>query len=113
VLALAQVQEGHDGTLLVLGRVAFEDLIDEFHVLLGELERDRGVVARLVAMHGKCIAITLRASRERSALGLGDLVEQLAANPRDSGEELGSHYWQRRRVKRGVEREKDGLRLLR
>jgi hypothetical protein len=50
VLALAQVQEGHDGTLLVLGRVAFEDLIDEFHVLLGELERDRGVVARLVAM---------------------------------------------------------------
>lgn len=50
VLALAQVQQRHDSRLLVLGRVAFEDLIDELEVLLGELERDGRVVGRLVAV---------------------------------------------------------------
>jgi len=50
VLALAQVQQGHDGGLLVLGRVALEDLIDEFEVLLVELEGDVGVVVRFVAV---------------------------------------------------------------
>jgi hypothetical protein len=50
VLALAEVQQGHDGSLLVLGRVALEDLIGDLEVLLGELERDARVVVRLVAV---------------------------------------------------------------
>jgi hypothetical protein len=50
VLALTEVQQGHDGALLVLGRVALEDLIDDLEVLLGELERDGRVVVRLVAV---------------------------------------------------------------
>ena len=50
VLALAQIQDRHDGSLLVLGGIALEDLIDEFKVLLGELERDGRVVGGRVAM---------------------------------------------------------------
>ncbi len=50
VLALAEVEQGHDGGLLVLGRVPLEDLIDDLEVLLGELERDALVVVRLVAV---------------------------------------------------------------
>jgi hypothetical protein len=50
VLALAKVQQGHDGTLLVLGRVALEDLIDDLEVLLGELKREGRVVVWLIAV---------------------------------------------------------------
>ena len=50
VLALAKVEQGHDGGLLVLGRIPLEDLIDDLEVLLGELERDARVVLRLVAV---------------------------------------------------------------
>ena len=50
VLALAQIQQGHDSRLLVLGRIALEDLIDKFEVLLGELERKARVVGGLVAV---------------------------------------------------------------
>lgn len=44
MLALSKVQQRHDRGLLVLGRVALEDLVHEFLVLLIELEGDRGVV---------------------------------------------------------------------
>lgn len=50
VLALAKVEQGHDGGLLVLRRVALEDLIGEFEVLVGKLEREGRVVVRLVAV---------------------------------------------------------------
>jgi hypothetical protein len=50
VLALAEVEQGHDGGLLVLGRVALEDLIGEGEVLLGELEREGRVVGRFIAV---------------------------------------------------------------
>jgi hypothetical protein len=50
VLALTKVQQGHDGGLLVLGRVTLEDLIDDLEVLLGELEREGRVVVRLIAV---------------------------------------------------------------
>ena len=50
VLALAQIQHGHDGGLLVLRGVTFEDLIDELKVLLGEIERDTRVVGGFVAV---------------------------------------------------------------
>ena len=50
VLALAQVENGHNSTLLVLRRIALEDLIDELEVLVVELERDGRVVVGLVAV---------------------------------------------------------------
>lgn len=50
MLALSQVQKRHDSGLLILRGVALKDLIDESEVLLIELERDRGVVVRLVSM---------------------------------------------------------------
>lgn len=50
MLALTQVEQRHHGRLLVLWRVALEDLGDDALVLLGELERDIGVVIGCVAM---------------------------------------------------------------
>lgn len=50
VLALSEVEKGHNGSLLVLGRVTFEDLIDDFFVLGAELERDGRVVSGFVAV---------------------------------------------------------------
>lgn len=50
VLALTQIQDRHDSSLLVLGRVAFEDLIDELEVLVVEFEREGRVVGGLVAV---------------------------------------------------------------
>lgn len=50
MLALAQVQQGHDGGLLVLGWVSLEDLIDKGEVLGAELELDGRVVVWLVAV---------------------------------------------------------------
>jgi hypothetical protein len=44
VLALAQVEQGHDGGLLVLGRIPLEDLGDERLILRVKLERDIWVV---------------------------------------------------------------------
>lgn len=50
MLALTQVEQRHHGRLLVLWRVALEDLGDDALVLLRELERDIGVVIGCVAM---------------------------------------------------------------
>lgn len=50
VLALAKVEQRHHGGLLVLGRVALKDLIDEGEVLLRELEGKGRVVVRLIAV---------------------------------------------------------------
>lgn len=49
-LALAEVEEGHHGGLFVLRGVAFEDLGDEVFILGGELEGDRRIVFRSVAV---------------------------------------------------------------
>lgn len=50
MLALAEVEQGHDSRLLVLGRVALEDLGDDLFILLGELKGDVGVVVGGVAV---------------------------------------------------------------
>lgn len=50
VLALAEVEERHDGGLLVLGRVPRDNLLDELLVLGGELERYLRIVFRRVAV---------------------------------------------------------------
>lgn len=50
VLALANVKNGHDGGLFVLGRVALQDLGNDLFVLGAELERDIGVVVGRVAV---------------------------------------------------------------
>ena len=50
VLALAEVEKGHDGSLLVLRRVSLEDLVDDGLVLRRELEHERRVIVGRVAM---------------------------------------------------------------
>ena len=50
VLALAEVEQRHDGSLLVLGRVSLEDFGNDGLVLLVELEGDVGVVVLGVSM---------------------------------------------------------------
>lgn len=50
MLALAEVQQGHDGGLFVLGGVSLEDLGDELLVLGVELEGDVGVVVGRVSV---------------------------------------------------------------
>jgi hypothetical protein len=50
VLALTEVEDGHHGGLLVLGRVAGQDLLDHGVVLLAELEGDARVVLGAVAV---------------------------------------------------------------
>jgi hypothetical protein len=50
VLALAEIEKGHDGGLLVLRRVALEDLGNDGLVLLVELEGEIRVVVVGVAV---------------------------------------------------------------
>lgn len=50
MLTLSEVEKRHDSSLLVLRRVALEDLIDDFFVLCAELERDGWVVVGFVAV---------------------------------------------------------------
>ena len=59
MLALAEVKQGHDSSLLVLGRVALEDLIGEFEVLLRKLEREGRVVVGLVAVLLEATAVSV------------------------------------------------------
>lgn len=59
VLALTEVKQRHDGSLLVLGRVALEDLIGECEVLLGKLEREGRVVVGLVAVLLETITVSI------------------------------------------------------
>ena len=64
--------------------------------------------------HGKGVAEALRTSREGSELGLGDLLEELAASPRNGGEEFGGHRWQRGGnggMGGGLEGRSDGLKV--
>lgn len=62
VLALAEVEDGHDGGLLVLRRVPGQDLFDEHIVLLGEFEGDAGVVVGGVAVLGSVSAAARRSA---------------------------------------------------
>jgi hypothetical protein len=59
VLALADVKQGHDGSLLVLGRVALEDLIGELEVLFRKLEWEARVVVGLVAVLLEIIPVNM------------------------------------------------------
>lgn len=63
VLTLAKVEDGHDGGLLVLGRVALEELGDDGLILRGELEGNLDIVVGRVAVHLKGAA---RADRRRA-----------------------------------------------
>ena len=56
VLALAEVEDGHHGGLLVLGRVAGQDLLDHGVVLLAELEGNARIVVGGVAVLGSVSA---------------------------------------------------------
>lgn len=50
VLALAQVEQGHDGGLLVLLGIPLEDLGDDGFILLVEFEGDIGIVVRGISV---------------------------------------------------------------
>jgi hypothetical protein len=50
VLALAKIEERHDGGLLVLGRIPGNNLLDELLVLRTELEGDARIVLRCIAV---------------------------------------------------------------
>ena len=67
VLALAEVEERHDGGLLVLRGVPRDNLLDELLILRGELERDRRVVLGRVAVLGAPSAAQLHVCRRRRA----------------------------------------------
>lgn len=57
VLALAEVEDGHDGGLFVLRRVALEDLGDDGLVGGGELEGDFGIIVGGVAVLGGPVSL--------------------------------------------------------
>ena len=63
VLALAKVEQGHDGGLLVLRGVAGDNLLDEFLILLREFERDRSVVLWRIAVLRGALAKPLEGRR--------------------------------------------------
>lgn len=50
VLALAKIEQGHDGRLLVLRGVALDNLFDDLFIVGRELEGDVGVVVGSVAV---------------------------------------------------------------
>jgi hypothetical protein len=50
MLSLSEIQKGHHSCLFILGRVAFQDLIDELVILLCELEGNAGIVLRGISM---------------------------------------------------------------
>lgn len=70
VLSLAEIEERHDGGLLVLGRVPLEDLGDDLLILLAELEGNVRVVVGGVAVHHEHVALFPRRDGE-CAGGLG------------------------------------------
>lgn len=70
MLALAEVEQGHDGGLFVLGRVALEDLGDELLILGVELEGQVGVVVG-------CVSV-LEGSNSRSANFVSQWAIQLS-----------------------------------
>jgi hypothetical protein len=60
VLALAEIEEWHNGGLLVLGRVARDNLLDELLVLRGELEWDVRIVLRCIAVLRTMLVLQLQ-----------------------------------------------------
>lgn len=50
MLTLTKIENGHDGSLLVLRGVFLENLCDDGLILLVELEGNIGVVVRCIAM---------------------------------------------------------------
>jgi hypothetical protein len=60
MLSLSKIQKGHYGCLFVLGRIAFEDLIDEPVILLCELEGDAGIILRGITMLELKLSVAVR-----------------------------------------------------
>lgn len=66
VLALAEIEKGHDGGLFVLRRVTLQDFLDEGEVLGGEFEGDGGIVCRLISVLEKDILRSANCPLERT-----------------------------------------------
>lgn len=63
VLALSEIEERHDGGLLVVGGVSRDNLLDELLILFGELEGNRGVVLWTIAVLRAVSAVQLASER--------------------------------------------------
>lgn len=78
VLALSEVEDGHDGGLLVLRGVALEDLGDDGLILSVELEGNIGVVVGRVAVLQPGTRLTSRGPPSRAASMRRPIGPQLA-----------------------------------
>lgn len=94
MLPLSKVEKGHHSRLLVLGRVALEDLINKLVVLFGELEGDAGIVDGGISMLMEAISICElgRASTRRTTWRASLATLGLAVKER---------YWVREAIRAG------------
>jgi hypothetical protein len=60
MLALAEIEQGHDSSLFILWGVAVEDFVNDLQVVLVELERDGRVVVGFVAVLKICVGDRIR-----------------------------------------------------
>jgi hypothetical protein len=77
MLALTEIEEGHDSGFLVLRWVAFEDFFYEPFILRREFERDRQVIVVSISMLSKAIS---RCRNDRQLLVGTNHGECFAAN---------------------------------
>lgn len=75
VLALAEVEQRHHGSLLVLRGIPREHLLDELLILGRELEGDRGVVVGSIAVHHEGVAANGRRDGEGAPLASLELSQ--------------------------------------
>ena len=72
MLPLAEIKQRHDGCFLVLWGISLQYFVDEAVVLLGEFERDRGIVVVGIAMLNSP-SETERCARSREVIPLREL----------------------------------------
>lgn len=68
MLSLAEVENWHDSSFLVLRWIAFEDLLNELVVLLSELEGDTRIIFGGISMDVESVACNSCAGYERPTL---------------------------------------------
>ena len=109
VLTLTEIEQGHDGRLLVLRRVALDDLLDDLFVVGRELEGEVGVVVGGVTM---LYVIVECQQAQKDSESLKELTtyhhEGVARPPRRDGEACALRNRGRRGLGRDPGRRPDG-----
>ena len=90
VLTLAEIEERHNGGLLVVGGVSRDNLLDELLILFGELERDRRVVLRAVAVLRAVSAVQLAFERRAE-----EVLTTMRLSLRLGCATLNARHWER------------------